>query len=195
MASVAQKPAKTICPADWRAKPVRSALARVHCDEFGHPLVVTSSDHRFLVEKQMRDCGCSGTILLEPEGKNTAPAIFAASHFVMKHIGDALVLVMPSDHHIPDQSAFVEMALAVRLAADGGAIVTFGVAPDRPDTGYGYIELGQPCAGVGFAVKKFHEKPNKAIAKKMLDAENHVECWDLSVSCFSNACTCQKSCT
>ena len=83
-----------------------AAVTRVDCDEFADPITVTSSDHRFLAEKQLRDCGCSGTILLEPVGKNTAPAVFAASH-LMKHIGDALVLVMPSDHRILIESAFV----------------------------------------------------------------------------------------
>ena len=72
-----------------------AAVTRVARDEFADPLVVTSRDHRFLVEKQLRDCGCSGSILLEPEGKNTAPAVFAAAHHVMQHSGDALLLVMP----------------------------------------------------------------------------------------------------
>ena len=88
---------------------------------------MTSSDHRFLAEKQLRDCGGAGTILLEPEGKNTAPAVLAAAHHVIKHYDDALLLVMPSDHHIPDQAAFSEMVLSGQAAAKAGAIVTFGV--------------------------------------------------------------------
>ena len=159
-----------------------SAVTRVDCDEFAEPLVVTSSDHRFLAEKQLRDCGCSGTILLEPVGKNTAPAIFAAAHHVMKHKGDALLLVMPSDHHIPDQDAFRKMVLAGRAAAEAGAIVTFGVAPNRPETGYGYIELGQPSAGAAFTVKKFHEKPDVATAQTMLDAGRYV--WNAGIFLF-----------
>jgi len=159
-----------------------AAVNRVDRDEFADPIVVTSSDHRFLAEKQMRDCGCSGSILLEPAGKNTAPAVFAAAHHMMKHSGDGLLLVMPSDHHIPDQDAFAKMVLAGRAAAEAGAIVTFGVAPDRPETGYGYIELGQPSAGAAFAVKKFHEKPDSATAKTMLDAGHFV--WNAGIFLF-----------
>ena len=159
-----------------------SAVTRVDCDQFAEPLVVTSSDHRFLAEKQLRDCGCSGTILLEPVGKNTAPAIFAAAHHVMKHNDDALLLVMPSDHHIPDQGAFRKMVLAGRAAAEAGAIVTFGVAPHRPETGYGYVELGQPFAGGAFVVNKFHEKPDLVTAQTMLDAGHFV--WNAGIFLF-----------
>ena len=91
------------------------------------PIIVTSSDHRFLVEKQLRDCGCLGTILLEPVGKNTAPAVFAAAYHVMQYNSEAVLLVMPSDHHIEDQDAFAEMVQSGRVAAEAGAIVTFGV--------------------------------------------------------------------
>ena len=159
-----------------------SAVTRVDCDEFADPIVVTSSDHRFLAEKQLRDCECSGTILLEPVGKNTAPAVFAAAYHVMRHNGDALLLVMPSDHHIPDQDAFRKMVLAGRVAAESGAIVTFGVAPNRPETGYGYIELGQSSAGAAFAVKKFHEKPDVATAQTMLDAGHYA--WNAGIFLF-----------
>jgi mannose-1-phosphate guanylyltransferase/mannose-6-phosphate isomerase len=159
-----------------------AAVTRVDRDEFADLIVVTSSDHRFLAEKQMRDCGCSGSILLEPAGKNTAPAVFAAARHVMKRNGDALLLVMPSDHHIPDQDAFAMMVLASRAAAEAGAIVTFGVTPDRPETGYGYIELGQLSAGAAFAVKKFHEKPDLATVKTMLDAGHYM--WNAGIFLF-----------
>ncbi len=159
-----------------------AAVTRVDSEAFANPLVITSRDHRFLAEKQIRDCGCSSTILLEPVGKNTAPAVFAAAHHIMKHNGDALLLVMPSDHHIPDQDAFRKMVLAGRAAAEAGTIVTFGVAPNRPETGYGYIELGQPSAGAAFTVEKFHEKPDVATAQTMLDAGHYV--WNAGIFLF-----------
>ena len=118
-----------------------AAVTRVDSSAFANPLVIASRDHRFLAEKQLRDCGCYGNILLEPEGKNTAPAVFAAAYHVMKHVGDELLLVMPSDHHIPDQDAFRKMVVSGSAAAEAGFIVTFGVAPDRPVSGYGYICL------------------------------------------------------
>ena len=159
-----------------------TTVSRVDRDEFADPFIVTSNDHRFLAEKQMRDCGCSGSILLEPEGKNTAPAVFAAAYHVMKHNGDALLLVLPSDHHIPDQCAFAKMVLAGRMAADAGAIVTFGVTPDRPETGYGYIELGQQSVDAAFAVKKFHEKPDLVTAQQMLEAGQFF--WNAGIFLF-----------
>jgi mannose-1-phosphate guanylyltransferase/mannose-6-phosphate isomerase len=159
-----------------------AAVTRVDSSAFANPLVIASRDHRFLAEKQLRDCGCYGNILLEPEGKNTAPAVFAAAYHVMKHVGDELLLVMPSDHHIPDQDAFRKMVVSGSAAAEAGFIVTFGVAPDRPVSGYGYIELDQPSAGVAFDVKKFHEKPDLATAQKMLDAGHYV--WNAGIFLF-----------
>ena len=170
-----------------------AAVTRADSEAFANPVVITSRDHRFLAEKQIRDCGCSSTILLEPVGKNTAPAVFAAAYHMMKHNGDALLLVMPSDHHIPDQDAFRKM---VRWAERRlkRAPLWVGVAPNRPETGYGYIELGQPSAGVAFTVEKFHEKPDVATAQTMLDAGHYV--WNAGIFCFCpyHACTCQKSC-
>ena len=159
-----------------------AAMTRVDRDEFANPLIVTSSDHRFLVEKQLRDCGCLGTILLEPEGKNTAPAVFAAAHHVMQYNSEAMLLVMPSDHHITDQDAFAEMVQSGRVAAEAGAIVTFGVTPDQPETGYGYIELGPPYLDGTFSVRKFHEKPDLATAQLMLDAGHYF--WNAGIFLF-----------
>ena len=159
-----------------------ATVERVFTELFEGPLVVTSSDHKFLVEKQLRDCGRSGTILLEPDGKNTAPAVFAAAHHVMKHIGDALLLVMPSDHHIPNYKAFAKMVLTGCAAANDGAVVTFGVTPDRPETGYGYIELEGLTTDLAFTVKKFHEKPDSVTARKMINSGNHV--WNAGIFLF-----------
>ena len=91
-----------------------ATVKRVDREMFADPIVVTSSQHRFLAEKQLRDTGKVGTVLLEPDGKNTAPAVFAAAHHVLRQVGDAFLLVMPSDHHIPDQDSFGEMVLAGR---------------------------------------------------------------------------------
>ncbi len=159
-----------------------AALRRVKCYGFTEPVIVTSSDHRFLAEKQMRECGCTGNILLEPEGKNTAPAVFAAAHHVVSSFGDELLLVMPSDHHIPDQDTFTESVLKGRAAAEAGAVVTFGVEPNRPETGYGYIELGQSTVDGTFVAQKFHEKPDQSTAQNMLDAGTYV--WNAGIFLF-----------
>ena len=108
--------------------------------------------------------------------------MFAAAHHVIKHKGDALLLVMPSDHHIPDHKAFTDMVLAGNAAAQSGAVVTFGVTPDQPDTGYGYLELGISESDAVFAVSKFHEKPDRATAQQMLDEGHYV--WNAGIFLF-----------
>ena len=105
---LSRKPAETIHPLLTAQSLFSDALRRVNSHGFAEPVVVTSRDHRFLADKQMRECGCVGNILLEPEGKNTAPAVFAAAHHAVSSFGDELLLVMPSDHHIPDQDTFTE---------------------------------------------------------------------------------------
>lgn len=146
------------------------------------PIIVTASDYRFLVQNQLRNFDVEGHILLEPSAKNTAPAVFAASYFVQNYSDNALVLVMPSDHHIPDETAFSDMVQSGCAAAMSGSLVTFGVSPDKPETGYGYIELGENTLADCHDVKKFHEKPTLDVAEQMLVAGNHV--WNSGIFLF-----------
>ena len=158
------------------------ALRRVAEAKFINPIVVTAADHKFLVESELQDYCCVGDILLEPAGKNTAPAILASAHHMIKHFGDGLMLVMPSDHHIPDHRAFAGMVDKGQKAAELGMVVTFGVTPTRPETGYGYIELGELFEDASYEVKKFHEKPQLAEANRMLDTGNYV--WNSGIFLF-----------
>ena len=107
------------------------------------PIIVCNEEYRFVTAEQLRAAGCAQpTIVLEPVGRNTAPALTLAAHAALAGGGDAVLLVMPADHVIADKAAF-HAAIAVGLpAAIGGAIVTFGIVPDRPETGYGYIQVG-----------------------------------------------------
>ena len=131
---------------------------------FAAPIVVGGEEHRFLIADQLDAAGVApAAIVLEPEGRNTAAAIALAAH----HVGpDAVLLVVPSDHVIADPAAF-RAAVAVAVpAAVAGKLVTFGIAPTGPETGYGYIERGPALdghAGV-FAVARFVEKPDAATA-------------------------------
>ncbi len=159
-----------------------AAVKRTAQQGYDNPIVVTSSDHRFLAEKQLFDCGLTGQILLEPEGKNTAPAVFAAAHFAIKNHSEPLLLIMPSDHHIPDKKAFNEMVQDGYIAAKEGAVVTFGVKPDRPETGYGYIELAGNLKEACNSVTRFHEKPDLEIAQQMFEAGNYV--WNAGIFLF-----------
>ena len=157
-------------------------LQRITEAKFSDPTVVTASDHKHTVKRQLQDNNCVGNILLEPEGKNTAPAILASARHIIRESGDNLLLVMPSDHHIPDHRAFSEMVDEGRDAAELGFVVTFGVAPSRPETGYGYIELGQLIEDASYEVKKFHEKPKLSEAKRMLSTGNFL--WNAGIFLF-----------
>ena len=132
------------------------------------PLVVTNEAHRFMVAEQLRQVGCTpAAILLEPIGRNTAPAIAAAALAATAYGGDPLLLVLPSDHVIADEQAFRSAVCEAIPAATEGALVTFGIVPTAPETGYGYI---QAAAGNGVReVLRFVEKPDAATARAWLD--------------------------
>lgn len=135
------------------------------------PVVVCNEEHRFHVASQFQQLGLeSFRILLEPVGKNTAPALAIAALLASKEGEDPLMLVMPSDHQINDAAAFVNAVnSAVPLAAQGN-LVTFGVIPSEPHTGYGYIEKGDAVADDAFKVKRFVEKPDAETAASYLDS-------------------------
>lgn len=136
------------------------------------PLVITNSDFRFIVTEQLGEVGIEpGPILIEPSARNTAPAILAAALHIAAADPDALFLVMPSDQVIPDDGAFGEAVRAGMPAARSGQIVTFGIAPTQPETGYGWLELSEmPEADAvqPVALKRFVEKPVLARAEAML---------------------------
>ena len=132
------------------------------------PIVVAGEDHRFLVAEQLRQIGApTPAILLEPIGRNTAPAIAAAALQAMAGGDDPLLLVLPSDHVVRDADAFRNAVRVAMPAAEAGALVTFGIVPDAPETGFGYI---QSAAGEGVRqVLRFVEKPDAATAQSYLD--------------------------
>ncbi len=154
----------------------QQAALRVSGPEFEDTLVITANDYRFIAAQQLVDIGIkSSTVLLEPSPKNTAPAILAAAEKIYQKDPDALMLVVSSDHYIPDRSAFIERVVAAKTSAKSGSIVTFGIKPVRPETGYGYIETGQKLSDAdGFAVARFHEKPDKNSAEKMVEQGGYL---------------------
>mgnify|MGYP002214348013 FL=1 len=149
---------------------------RVSGPEFEDLLVVTANDYRFIAAQQLADIGIKpNAVLLEPSPKNTAPAILAAAGKIYDEDPDALMLVVSSDHYIPDQAAFTERVAAAKTSAKSGAVVTFGIKPVRPETGYGYIETGQKLSDAdGFVVAGFHEKPDGDSAKKMIEQGGYL---------------------
>ncbi|MGK2284941.1 mannose-1-phosphate guanylyltransferase/mannose-6-phosphate isomerase [Pedomonas sp. V897] len=153
------------------------------------PLLVANEEHRFIIAEQLRQCGCAPeAIILEPEGRNTAPAIALAARFALERDPEALLLVMPSDHLIRDEAAFAAAVEAAAVAAgERHALLTFGIRPDRPETGYGYICCGAPLEGHNdvHAVDRFVEKPDLKTAETYVADGNYV--WNSGIFLFRAA--------
>ena len=138
------------------------------------PIVVASEDHRFLAADQLLEAGVEGaTIVLEPLARNTAPAIALGALQALEQDDDALLLVLPADHLIGDTRSFVNVVTQAVPLAEQGWLVTFGIRPERPETGFGYIRRAEPIDGHGFAVQQFVEKPDLTTAQSYLDDGNY----------------------
>lgn len=148
------------------------------------PIIMTGAPFRFVVTEQLDAIGIApGRILIEPAARNTAPAILAAAIQIAKKDPAGLMLVCPSDHVISDPVAFSKAVLAAQITAASGQIVTFGIRPTRPETGYGYLKCTQkPRAGKVVALEAFVEKPNPAEAQNML--KNNHFLWNSGIFLF-----------
>ncbi len=152
-------------------------------------ITVTNRDYFFISKDQWDSCcGASASkhlFMLEPEGRNTAPAIALASLYAAaRHGDDAVLLVMPADHLIQNSDRFVAAVHQARALAKAGSLVTFGARPDQPDTGFGYIECGEATDANGACkVKRFTEKPSLAVAKEFLAGGRHL--WNCGIFCFT----------
>jgi len=135
------------------------------------PVVICNQEHRFLVAEQLRAIRTTPELLLlEPMGRNTAPAVAAAAVALAREDPESLMLVLPSDHVIQDKTAFHRAIRTAAAAAAQGRLTTFGIIPGAPETGYGYIRRGDPLAGLDntFAVGRFVEKPDVETARDLL---------------------------
>lgn len=148
-----------------------------------NPLVVCNAEHRFIIAEQAQNIGHRlGDIILEPQAKNTAPAIALAALRALADQEDPLLLVLPSDHVFKHPEAFQEaVSKAAKLAAQGD-LVTFGVLPTRPETGFGYIQAAEARADHGYAVARFVEKPDAHTAQKYLDTGGYF--WNSGMFMF-----------
>jgi mannose-1-phosphate guanylyltransferase/mannose-1-phosphate guanylyltransferase/mannose-6-phosphate isomerase len=156
----------------------QEAVARVADPvAFAAPMVVTGAAHAAIIEAQLGDVP-GARLVIEPIGRNTAPAIALAAALLPS---DAIMLVCPSDHHIADVDAFQAAAIAAADLARAGHLVSFGIAPDHPETGYGYLERGAPLAG-GYRVARFVEKPDAATAEAYLASGNYS--WNGGIFAF-----------
>ncbi|MCZ7676304.1 MAG: mannose-1-phosphate guanylyltransferase/mannose-6-phosphate isomerase [Roseovarius sp.] len=167
----------------------QATATRLSGEGFAAPLVITNAAFRFIVTEQLAEAGIDPrAILIEPEGRNTAPAILAAALWLETRDPDALMLVAPSDHVVPDAAAFRVAVAAGVPAAAAGRLVTFGIRPDRPETGYGYLELDTLAEGgtpEPVSLRRFVEKPDRAAAEAMLASGRHL--WNAGIFLFSVA--------
>jgi mannose-1-phosphate guanylyltransferase/mannose-1-phosphate guanylyltransferase/mannose-6-phosphate isomerase len=156
--------------------------------DFAPPLVICNAEHRFIIAEQLRQIGIvPSAIVLEPEGRNTAPAAAVAATMVQRMDSRALVLLLPADAVVNDRPAFLAAVNQAAAAARHGFLATFGIVPSRPETGYGYIERGAPLAQApgAFAVERFVEKPDAAVAAAYLAGGRHV--WNSGMFLFGAA--------
>ena len=165
----------------------QSALRSLSSDiiNFKPHITLTNWNFRFIVSEQLQEIGIDPKhIMIEPDSKNTAPAILASSLFAYKDNEDAILLVAPSDHIISNNLDFHKIIQAGLYAANEGKIVTFGISPDSPETGFGYIEvMGHNSDQDNKSnVKKFIEKPNKSLAEQMLISGNFF--WNAGIFLF-----------
>jgi mannose-1-phosphate guanylyltransferase/mannose-6-phosphate isomerase len=144
------------------------------------PVIVVGEEHRFITLTQVEELGCFSkfSILLEPVGRNTAPAICAAAEYCRNQGEDVVLLVLPADHVVSEQEKFIEVVREAALLAEGGGVVTFGIQPTGPETGYGYIERGE-----GTRIASFKEKPDLAVAREYLAKGNYF--WNSGMFAFS----------
>jgi mannose-1-phosphate guanylyltransferase/mannose-6-phosphate isomerase len=162
----------------------QASAQRLSGDGFAAPMVITGSDFRFIVTEQLAASRIAAqATLIEPEGRNTAPAVLAGALVLDAHAPGALMLVAPSDHVIPDPDRFRAAVQAAAPAAQAGELVTFGIRPDRAETGYGWLELTETpdadFAPVPQKLQRFVEKPDAATAQSMLEGGRHL--WNAGI--------------
>ena len=156
---------------------LQETMLRVAGESFAPPLVVCNDEHRFLIAEQLREIGITArAIVLEPEGRNTAPAATVAALLLARDDPDAIMALLPSDHVVNDVGRFLDALRTAVEAARAGALVTFGILPTRAETGYGYIRKGRPWDALEgcWRIDRFIEKPDPATAEKYLESGDYA---------------------
>ncbi|HAS8420427.1 TPA: mannose-1-phosphate guanylyltransferase/mannose-6-phosphate isomerase [Vibrio vulnificus] len=147
------------------------------------PVLICNQEHRFIVAEQLRQQGLKhGGIILEPVGRNTAPAIALAALQATRNGQDPLLLVLAADHVMQNQMAFVQAVEVAMAPAEQGMLVTFGIVPTAAETGYGYIKQGEHVGESAYRVSQFVEKPNLATAKQYLSSGEYY--WNSGMFLF-----------
>ncbi|SNY90100.1 mannose-1-phosphate guanylyltransferase / mannose-6-phosphate isomerase [Cohaesibacter sp. ES.047] len=165
----------------------QASARRLSGEDYAAPMVITNQDFRFIVTEQLLEVGIEpGAVVIEPSKRNTAPSVLAAALLQQDLDPEALMLVAPSDHLVPDAEAFREAVAVGCKAAQDGKLVTFGIRPRYPETGYGYLELAECVRGEAaraFELKCFVEKPDPEDAERMVASGAHL--WNAGIFLFS----------
>ena len=157
----------------------KDTVTRLSDQETHETIIICNSEHRFMVAEQLRILGANGRIILEPAGRNTAPAVAVAALMADE---DDVLLVMPSDHALDDKTAFAKAIERGMFEANNGCLVCFGIVPQTPETGYGYIQKGDNKGEDTFFVKKFIEKPDLVRAEQFVASGNFY--WNSGIFMF-----------
>jgi len=165
---------------------LQETVNRLDADACINPLIICNNEHRFVVAEQMRDNGCDASdIILEPMGRNTAPAITLAALSALEDGTDPMLLVLAADHIVKDIPAFQQAVVAAKAFAEQGKLVTFGIVPTHAETGYGYIKQGAAKSqgdAAGYDVAGFVEKPQLATAQLYLESGDYL--WNSGMFMF-----------
>ncbi len=163
---------------------LQETLSRTRGLDAKRPTVVCNDDHRFMVAEQLRQLGIEpGALILEPQGRNTAPAVALAALKAVEGDPEAILLVLPADHVIRDVEAFARAVATALPMANSGRLVTFGVVPNCPETGYGYIKCGKSLGEGLHELERFVEKPDGATAANYLASGDYL--WNSGMFLFS----------
>jgi mannose-1-phosphate guanylyltransferase len=147
---------------------LQATLERLKGLESAEPIIISNEEHRFIVAEQIRSYGKKSKIILEPAGRNTAPAIALAAFMAIDQGEDPVLLILAADHFVKDVTAFQDSIKKAWIQANEGKLATFGIVPTTAETGYGYIHRGDSLGNDVYSVSAFVEKPNVEVAKKYL---------------------------
>lgn len=165
---------------------LQATLDRVNQMSTLEPIIITNEQHRFIVAEQLREYGVKTRIILEPAGRNTAPAIALAAFEAIKDGEDPVLLVLAADHVVLNKQAFQTSVSNALVQAQSGYLVTFGIVPTVPETGYGYIQRGEKLTDGAYSVAQFVEKPSFETAQKYIASGNYY--WNSGCFMFKASC-------
>lgn len=166
---------------------LQETVVRLKTLQYQPPVFICNEEHRFIVAEQLRQENVNHSgIILEPIGRNTAPAIALAAIRAIQSGNDPLLLVLAADHVIQNQTGFTHSIENAIEAAEKGALITFGIVPTAPETGYGYIKKGSPVDSATYHVERFVEKPDLATAESYLSSGEYL--WNSGMFLFKASC-------